>query len=234
MNYKEIEKKWQEKWEKEERYKAIDFSSKPKYYILVEFPYPSGVGLHVGHTPSQIAMDVIARKKRAEGYNVLYPIGWDAFGLPTENYAIKNKISPIKATAENVATFTKQIKSLGISFDWSREINTTDENYYKWTQWIFLQFYKKGLAYKATANINWCPNCKIGLSNEESEGGVCERCGSPTIQKPKTQWMLKMSEYSEKLLEGLNDTNYWENIKSMQRNWKIGRASCRERVSTTV
>ncbi len=223
MNYKEIEKKWQEKWEKEERYKAIDFSSKPKYYILVEFPYPSGVGLHVGHTPSQIAMDVIARKKRAEGYNVLYPIGWDAFGLPTENYAIKNKISPIKATAENVATFTKQIKSLGISFDWSREINTTDENYYKWTQWIFLQFYKKGLAYKATANINWCPNCKIGLSNEESEGGVCERCGSPTIQKPKTQWMLKMSEYSEKLLEGLNDTNYWENIKSMQRNW-IGKS----------
>lgn len=223
MDFKAIEKKWQERWEKEERYKAVDFSDKQKYYILVEFPYPSGSGLHVGHTPSQIAMDVIARKKRAEGFNVLYPIGWDAFGLPTENYAIKNGISPIKATAENVANFTRQIKSLGISFDWSREINTTDENYYKWTQWIFLQFYKKGLAYKATANINWCPNCKIGLSNEESEGGVCERCGSATIQKPKTQWMLKMSEYSEKLLQGLDETNYWDNIKTMQRNW-IGKS----------
>ncbi len=223
MNFKENEKKWQKIWEEEERYKAVDFSDKPKYYILVEFPYPSGVGLHVGHTPNQIAMDIVARKKRAEGYNVLYPIGWDAFGLPTENYAIKNGISPIKATAQNIANFKNQIKSLGISFDWSREINTTDEDYYKWTQWIFLQFFKKGLAYKATANINWCPNCKIGLSNEESEGGVCERCGSPTVQKPKTQWMLKMSEYSEKLLQGLEDTHFWENIKTMQRNW-IGKS----------
>ncbi len=224
MDFKANEKKWQKIWEKEEKFKAIDFSKKPKYYILVEFPYPSGSGLHVGHTPSQIAMDIIARKRRAEGYNVLYPIGWDAFGLPTENYAIKNGISPIKATSDNIANFTRQIKSLGISFDWSREINTTAEDYYKWTQWIFLQFYKKGLAYKSTANINWCPNCKIGLSNEESEGGVCERCGSPTVQKPKTQWMLKMSEYSEKLLDGLNETNYWENIKTMQRNW-IGKSS---------
>ncbi len=223
MNFKEIEKKWQKRWEEEERYKAIDFSNKPKYYILVEFPYPSGVGLHVGHTPNQIAMDIIARKRRAEGYNVLYPIGWDAFGLPTENFAIKNGVSPIKATADNIANFKKQIKSLGISFDWSREINTTDESYYKWTQWIFLQFFKKGLAYKATANINWCPNCKIGLSNEESEGGVCERCGTPTIQKPKTQWMLKMSDYAEKLLNGLDDTHYWESIKTMQRNW-IGKS----------
>ncbi len=223
MNFKEIEKKWQKRWEEEERYKAVDFSSKPKYYILVEFPYPSGVGLHVGHTPNQIAMDIIARKRRADGYNVLYPIGWDAFGLPTENFAIKNGVSPIKATADNIANFKRQIKSLGISFDWSREINTTDESYYKWTQWIFLQFFKKGLAYKATANINWCPNCKIGLSNEESEGGVCERCGTPTIQKPKTQWMLKMSEYAEKLLSGLEDTHYWESIKTMQRNW-IGKS----------
>lgn len=223
FDFRENEKKWQQIWEEEEKFKAIDFSDKPKYYILVEFPYPSGAGLHVGHTPSQIAMDIVARKKRAQGYNVLYPIGWDAFGLPTENYAIKNGISPIKATADNIANFTRQIKSLGISFDWSREINTTDENYYKWTQWIFLQFFKKGLAYKATANINWCPKCKIGLSNEESEGGVCERCGTPTIQKPKTQWMLKMSAYSEKLLEGLNETNYWENIKTMQRNW-IGKS----------
>ncbi len=223
MDFKSNEKKWQEIWDKEGRYKAVDFSDKPKYYILVEFPYPSGSGLHVGHTPSQIAMDIVARKKRAEGYNVLYPMGWDAFGLPTENYAIKNGISPIKATSDNIASFKNQIKSLGISFDWSREINTTDENYYKWTQWIFLQFYKKGLAYKATANINWCPNCKTGLSNEESEGGVCERCGTPTVQKPKTQWMLKMSEYAEKLLKGLDDTNYLENIKIMQKNW-IGKS----------
>lgn len=223
MDFREIEKKWQKIWEEEGRYKAVDFSEKPKYYILVEFPYPSGVGLHVGHTPNQIAMDIMARKKRAEGYNVLYPIGWDAFGLPTENYAIKHEISPVVATEKNIANFKRQIKSLGISFDWSREINTTDENYYKWTQWIFLQFYKKGLAYKATANINWCPKCKIGLSNEESEGGVCERCGTPTIQKPKTQWMLKMSAYAEKLLQGLEETHYWENIKSMQRNW-IGKS----------
>ena len=223
MDFREIEKKWQKNWEEEGRYKAIDFDSKPKYYILVEFPYPSGAGLHVGHTPNQIAMDIIARKKRAQGYNVLYPIGWDAFGLPTENYAIKHGVSPVEATKKNIDNFKRQIKSLGISFDWSREINTTDENYYKWTQWIFLQFFKKGLAYKATVNINWCPNCKIGLSNEESEGGVCERCGTPTVQKPKTQWMLKMSAYAEKLLQGLDETRFWDNIKTMQRNW-IGKS----------
>ena len=172
MDFKSVEKKWQKIWEDEHRYHAIDFSEKPKFYILVEFPYPSGAGLHVGHTPNQIAMDILARKKRAEGYNVLYPIGWDAFGLPTENYAIKTGIHPKEVTKKNVEHFKQQIKSLGISFDWDREINTTDEDYYKWTQWIFLQFFKKGLAYKAEANINWCPNCKIGLSNEESEGGV--------------------------------------------------------------
>ena len=223
MDFKEVEKKWQKIWEEEHRYHAIDFDKKPKYYILVEFPYPSGAGLHVGHTPNQIAMDILARKKRAEGYNVLYPMGWDAFGLPTENYAIKTGIHPKEVTKKNVEHFKKQIKSLGISFDWDREINTTDESYYKWTQWIFLQFFKKGLAYKAEANINWCPKCKIGLSNEESEGGVCERCGTPTIQKPKSQWMLKMSEYAEKLLQGLDETHYWENIKAMQRKW-IGKS----------
>ena len=225
MDFNKIEQKWQKIWEKEERYKAVDCDeSRPKYYILVEFPYPSGVGLHCGHTPNQIAMDIIARKRRAEGYNVLYPIGWDSFGLPTENYAIKTGISPVKVTSDNIANFKKQIKSLGISFDWDREIATSHEDYYKWTQWLFLQFYKHGLAYKDTANINWCPSCKIGLSNEESEGGVCERCGATTVQKPKSQWMLKMSEYSEKLLQGLENTHYWESIKAMQRKW-IGKSS---------
>lgn len=223
--FREIEKKWQECWEKEKRFKAIDFDkSRPKYYILVEFPYPSGSGLHCGHTPSQIAMDIVARKKRAEGFNVLYPMGFDSFGLPTENYAIKTGISPVKVTHDNIETFKHQIKSLGISFDWDREIATSHEDYYKWTQWLFLQFFKHGLAYKATANINWCPKCKIGLSNEESEGGVCERCGATTVQKPKSQWMLKMTEYSEKLLEGLDKTHYWDSIKAMQRKW-IGKST---------
>lgn len=223
--FREIEKKWQERWEKEKRFKAIDFDkSRPKYYILVEFPYPSGSGLHCGHTPSQIAMDIVARKKRAEGFNVLYPMGFDSFGLPTENYAIKTGISPVKVTHDNIETFKHQIKSLGISFDWDREIATSHEDYYKWTQWLFLQFFKHGLAYKATANINWCPKCKIGLSNEESEGGVCERCGATTVQKPKSQWMLKMTEYSEKLLEGLDKTHYWDSIKAMQRKW-IGKST---------
>lgn len=224
-DFRKIEQKWQSRWEKEGRFRAIDGdTTRPKYYILVEFPYPSGSGLHCGHTPSQIAMDIVARKKRAEGYNVLYPIGWDSFGLPTENYAIKTGIAPTKVTTDNIATFKNQIKSLGISFDWDREIATSNEDYYKWTQWLFLQFYKHGLAYKATANINWCPKCKIGLSNEESEGGVCERCGEPTIQKPKSQWMLKMTEYSEKLLEGLDKTHYWDSIKAMQRKW-IGKST---------
>lgn len=223
--FDKIEKKWQSRWEKEGRFRAIDCDkTRPKYYILVEFPYPSGSGLHCGHTPSQIAMDIIARKRRAEGYNVLYPIGFDSFGLPTENYAIKTGISPIKVTHDNIETFKQQIKSLGISFDWDREIATSHEDYYKWTQWLFLQFFKHGLAYKATANINWCPKCKIGLSNEESEGGVCERCGATTVQKPKSQWMLKMTEYSEKLLEGLDKTHYWESIKAMQRKW-IGKST---------
>ena len=223
MDFKKIEKKWQDAWDKEHRYHAIDGSSKPKYYVLVEFPFPSGSGLHVGHTTNQIAMDIVARKKRAEGYNVLFPIGWDSFGLPTENYAIKEHTTPQAVSKKNIAHFIEQIKSLGISFDWDREIATSNEDYYRWTQWIFLQFFKAGLAYKATANINWCPNCKIGLSNEESSGGVCERCGTPTVQKPKSQWMLKMSAYSEKLLEGLDETLYWDSIKAMQRKW-IGKS----------
>lgn len=223
MDYKAIEKKWQDIWEKEGRYRAVDFDSKPKYYILVEFPYPSGTGLHCGHTPNQIAMDIIARKRRAQGYNVLYPIGWDSFGLPAENYAIKTGVHPSIITKQNIDYFKKQIKSLGISFDWSREIATSSEDYYKWTQWLFIQFFKHGLAYKEKANINWCPSCKIGLSNEESEGGVCERCGATTVQKPKEQWMLKMASYSEQLLEGLNETEYWDSIKAMQRKW-IGKS----------
>lgn len=224
MDFKKIEQKWQKIWEEEGRYHAVTGdTTRPKYYILLEFPYPSGSGLHCGHTPNQIAMDIIARKRRAQGYNVLFPIGFDSFGLPTENYAIKTGLPPKKITADNIAYFKKQIKSLGISFDWDREIATSHEDYYKWTQWLFLQFFKHGLAYKATANINWCPKCKIGLSNEESEGGVCERCGTPTEQRPKSQWMLKMSEYSQKLLDGLDETEYWESIKAMQRKW-IGRS----------
>lgn len=222
-NFKETEAKWQSIWEKENRYKAVDFDASPKYYILVEFPYPSGYGLHVGHTPNQIAMDIMARFKRAQGYNVLYPIGWDSFGLPTENFAILKGRNPKDITKENVAYFKKQIKSLGISFDWSREVATTDESYYKWTQWLFLQFFKHGMAYKATANINWCPKCKIGLSNEESEGGVCERCGAETVQKPKSQWMLKMTDYAQKLLDGLDETDYLESIKRSQIEW-IGKS----------
>ena len=222
-DFKKIEKKWQDIWEKENRYQAVDFDVKPKYFMMVEFPYPSGSGLHCGHTPNQIALDIIARKRRAEGYNVLFPMGWDSFGLPTENYAIKTGKDPKKITEENIDYFKKQIKSLGISFDWSREIITSSPEYYKWTQWLFLQFYKHGMAYKAKANINWCPKCKIGLSNEESEGGVCERCGAETIQKPKEQWMLKMSDYSEKLLQGLDNTNFLPSIKQMQRKW-IGKS----------
>lgn len=224
MDFKKIEKKWQDIWEKEKRYAAITGdTTRPKYYVLVEFPYPSGSGLHCGHTPNQIAMDIIARKKRAEGYNVLYPMGFDSFGLPTENYAIKTGRKPKDITKENIAYFTKQIKSMGISFDWDRTFSTTDESYYKWTQWLFLQFYKHGLAYKEKANINWCPSCKIGLSNEESEGGVCERCGAPVEQRAKEQWMLKMTAYCEKLLEGLDKTEYWESIKTSQKNW-IGKS----------
>lgn len=222
-NHKEIEKKWQKRWEDEKVFEASNDSDKEKFYYLVEFPYPSGVGLHVGHVRSYTALDAMARKKRMQGYNVLYPMGWDAFGLPAEQYAIKNHIHPSKAVEENIKTFKGQIKSLGISFDWSREIATTDPKYYKWTQWQFLKFYENDMAYKAKKEINWCPNCKIGLSNEEAEGNVCERCGGPVEKREKEQWMLKMSKYADRLLEGLNKTEFLEKIKVAQINW-IGKS----------
>ncbi|PIU46599.1 leucine--tRNA ligase, partial [bacterium (Candidatus Gribaldobacteria) CG07_land_8_20_14_0_80_33_18] len=200
MNYnpQKIEKKWQRVWEKKKLYQAKDFSKKPKFYVLIEFPYPSGDGLHVGHVRSYVAFDTVARKKRMEGYNVLYPIGWDAFGLPTENYAIKTGIHPKIVTEKNVKRYKEQLKSLGLSFDWSREINTTDPKYYKWTQWIFLQLFKKGLAYQAKISINWCPHCKIGLANEEVINGRCERCGAKTEQKEIKQWLLKITKYADR------------------------------------
>jgi len=221
--HQKIEKKWQKEWEKSGIYKAKDFSKKPKWYSLIEFPYPSGAGLHVGHIRSFTAMDIISRKRRMEGYNVLYPIGWDAFGLPTENYAIKTGMDPRVATKKNTDNFKKQLKGLGFSFDWSREINTTDPNYYKWTQWIFLQFFKKGLAYKAEIPINWCPKDKIGLANEEVIGGKCERCGTPVVQKLKSQWLLKITAYAEKLLAGLKTVDFLPEIKLQQTNW-IGKS----------
>ena len=220
---KEIEKKWQDIWDNEEAFKAVLDKSKPKYYALVEFPYPSGQGLHVGHPRPYTAMDIVSRKKRMQGYNVLFPMGWDAFGLPTENYAIKNKIHPKIVTKNNVAHFKQQLKSLGYSFDWSREINTTDPSYYKWTQWIFLQLFKKGLAYKSEMPINWCTSCKVGLANEEVVNGVCERCGAPVIRKMQSQWMLKITDYAEKLIEGLDHVDYIEKVKVSQKNW-IGRS----------
>ncbi|MBE6152028.1 MAG: leucine--tRNA ligase [Firmicutes bacterium] len=222
-NFKEIEKKWQNYWEEKETFKASNDSNKEKFYYLVEFPYPSGAGLHVGHVRSYTALDAMARKKRMQGYNVLYPIGWDAFGLPAEQYAIKNHIHPSKAVEENIKVFKGQIKSLGISFDWSREFSTTDPEYYKWTQWQFLKFYENGMAYKDKKEINWCPSCKIGLSNEESEGNVCERCGGPVVKKEKEQWMLRMSDYAERLLEGLDETEFVDRIKTAQINW-IGKS----------
>lgn len=222
-NFKAIEKKWQDKWEETGAFHAETNSKKPKYYTMIEFPYPSGAGLHVGHPRSYTALDIIARKRRMEGYNVLYPIGWDAFGLPTENFAIKNKVHPKIVTAKNIANFTRQLKMLGFSFDWSREINTTDPNYYKWTQWIFLQLFKHGLAYKQEMPINWCTGCKVGLSNEEVVNGVCERCGSEVVQKRKSQWMLKITEYAQRLIDDLDDVNYLEKIKTQQKNW-IGRS----------
>lgn len=218
-----IEKKWQEYWEKNETFRAVEDKSKPSYYALIEFPYPSGEGLHVGHPRSYTALDVIARKRRMEGYSVLYPIGWDAFGLPTENYAIKHKIHPKVVTARNVARFKQQLKSLGFSFDWSREINTSDPEYYRWTQWIFLQFFKHGLAYKAEMPINWCPSCKIGLANEEVVNGTCERCGHEVVRKVKSQWMLKITAYAERLINDLDLVDYIEKVKTQQRNW-IGRS----------
>ena len=222
-NPKEIEKKWQDKWEADGLYTAHDDPKRKKFYALVEFPYPSGDGLHTGHPRSFTAMDVISRKRRMEGYSVLYPMGWDAFGLPAENYAIKTGRQPAEITKENIATFKRQIKSLGLSFDWSREVNTTDPKYYKWTQWIFLKMLKAGLAYKAKMPINWCPKCKIGLANEEAVGGVCERCGGPTEKREKEQWMLAITKYAERLHKDLDDVNYLDRIKTQQRNW-IGRS----------
>ena len=223
-NHKVVEKKWQKVWDDEKAFAATNDYTKPKYYALVEFPYPSGQGLHVGHPRPYTALDIVARKRRMQGYNVLYPMGWDAFGLPTENYAIKNKIHPKIVTENNVKHFKNQLHSLGYSFDWDREINTTDPNYYKWTQWIFLKLFKAGLAYKKEMPINWCTSCKVGLANEEVVNGVCERCGSPVVRKVKSEWMLKITEYADKLIEGLNDVDYIERVKVSQKNW-IGRST---------
>ncbi len=223
-NHKVVEPKWQKVWDDEKAFAATDDYSKPKYYALVEFPYPSGQGLHVGHPRPYTALDIVARKRRMQGYNVLYPMGWDAFGLPTENYAIKNKIHPRIVTENNVARFKAQLHSLGYSFDWDREINTTDPKYYKWTQWIFLKLFKAGLAYKKEMPINWCTSCKVGLANEEVVNGVCERCGSEVVRKVKSEWMLKITEYADKLIEGLNDVDYIERVKVQQKNW-IGRST---------
>ncbi len=223
-NHKVVEKKWQKVWDDEKAFAATDDYSKPKYYALVEFPYPSGQGLHVGHPRPYTALDIVARKRRMQGYNVLYPMGWDAFGLPTENYAIKNKVHPKIVTANNVAHFKDQLHSLGYSFDWDREINTTDPNYYKWTQWIFLKLFKAGLAYKKEMPINWCTSCKVGLANEEVVNGCCERCGSEVVRKVKSEWMLKITEYADKLIEGLNDVDYIERVKVSQKNW-IGKST---------
>ena len=222
--FKEIEPKWQKKWEEAHVFHAENDSTKPKYYALVEFPYPSGQGLHVGHPRSYTALDIVARKRRMQGYNVLYPMGWDAFGLPTENFAIKNHIHPEIVTAQNVAHFKAQLKSLGLSFDWDREINTTDPGYYKWTQWIFLQLFKKGLAYKKEMSVNWCTSSKCVLANEEVVNGVCERCGSEVIHKVKSQWMLKITAYAQRLIDDLSDVNYLERVKTSQINW-IGRST---------
>ena len=223
-NHNKIEKKWQKYWDDNESFKAITGDKKPPYYILVEFPYPSGAGLHVGHVRSYTAQDALARMKRLQGYNVLYPMGWDAFGAPAEQYAIKNHIHPKDAVRENIHTFKGQMKNLGFSFDWSREFSTTDPDYYKWTQWQFLQFYKHGMAYKDTIPVNWCPTCKTVLSNEDAAGGVCERCGSQVVQKEKSQWMLRMSDYAEDLLKGLDDTNFADRVKLGQINW-IGKST---------
>ncbi len=223
INFKEVEKKWQDYWDKNETFKAINGSEKKPYYVLVEFPYPSGAGLHVGHVRSYTAHDAMARMKRMQGENVLFPMGFDAFGAPAEQYAIKNHIHPREAVEENIKTFKGQMKKMGFSFDWSREFSTTDPEYYKWTQWQFLQFYKHGMAYKDKIPVNWCPNCKMVLSNEDSAGGVCERCGSQVEQKEKSQWMLRMSDYAEELLKGLDDTNFADRVKLGQINW-IGKS----------
>lgn len=223
-NHKVVEKKWQKIWDDEQAFAATEDYSKPKYYALVEFPYPSGQGLHVGHPRPYTAMDIVARKRRMQGYNVLFPMGWDAFGLPTENYAIKNRIHPKIVTKNNVERFKSQLHAIGYSFDWNREVNTTDPAYYHWTQWIFLQLFKKGLAYKTEMPINWCTSCKVGLANEEVVNGVCERCGAPVVRKAQSQWMLKITDYAQKLLDGLDDVDYIERVKVSQKNW-IGRST---------
>ncbi|MBQ4186723.1 MAG: class I tRNA ligase family protein, partial [Firmicutes bacterium] len=222
-NPKVIEKKWQKIWDDNKAFHVEIDHDKPKFYGLIEFPYPSGQGLHVGHPRSYTAMDIICRKKRMQGYNVLFPIGWDAFGLPTENFAIKNNIHPAIVTERNVAHFKSQMKAIGFSFDWDREVNTTDPNYYKWTQWIFLKLFKAGLAYKTEMSVNWCPSCKVGLANEEVVDGCCERCGTQVEHRMKSQWMLKITEYAQKLIDGLEDVNYIERVKVQQTNW-IGRS----------
>ncbi|MBR4993335.1 MAG: leucine--tRNA ligase, partial [Lachnospiraceae bacterium] len=223
-NHHVVEKKWQQVWDDEKAFAATNDFTKPKYYALVEFPYPSGQGLHVGHPRPYTALDIVARKRRMQGYNVLYPMGWDAFGLPTENYAIKNHIHPKIVTANNVKRFKEQLHSLGYSFDWDREINTTDQGYYHWTQWIFRKLFEAGLAYKKEMPINWCTSCKVGLANEEVVNGVCERCGSPVVRKVKSEWMLKITEYADKLIDGLDTVDYIERVKTSQKNW-IGRST---------
>ena len=225
MNYDfaAIEKKWQANWEKTKPYTAITGDKRPKFYGLIEFPYPSGQGLHVGHPRPFTAMDIVTRKKRMQGYNVLFPIGFDAFGLPTENYAIKNHIHPAIVTKNNIENFTKQLKMLGYGFDWDRCVDTTDPKYYKWTQWIFLQMFKHGLAYKSTMPVNWCTSCKCVLANEEVVNGVCERCGSEVIRKEKSQWMLKITAYADRLIDDLDQVDYIDRVKTQQRNW-IGRS----------
>ena len=223
-DHKQVEKKWQDIWDEKQCFHAENDSDKEKFYALVEFPYPSGQGLHVGHPRSYTALDIVARKKRMQGYNVLYPMGWDAFGLPTENFAIKNHVHPAEVTKKNIARFKSQLKSLGLSFDWSREINTTDPSYYKWTQWIFLQMFKKGLAYKKEMSVNWCTSCKCVLANEEVVNGVCERCGSEVVHKTKSQWMLAITKYAQRLIDDLDDVDYIERVKIQQRNW-IGRST---------
>ena len=222
-SHKDIEKKWQDRWDAEKAFAAVNNTEKPKYFALVEFPYPSGAGLHVGHPRPYTALDIVSRKRRMEGWNVLFPMGWDAFGLPTENYAIKNKMHPRTVTENNVKRFKGQLKALGLSFDWDREINTTDEKYYKWTQWIFLQLFKKGLAYKKEMNVNWCTSCKVVLANEEVVSGKCERCGADVVRKAKSQWMLKITEYADRLVDDLETVDYVERVKVAERNW-IGRS----------
>ena len=231
-NFKEIEKKWQDIWDENKTFAASDDYSKPKYYALVEFPYPSGQGIHIGHPRPYTAMDIVSRKKRLQGYNVLFPMGWDAFGLPTENFAIKNKIHPAVVTKKNIERFKGQLKMLGLSFDWDREVNTTDPDYFKWTQWIFIQLFKKGLAYKSEMAVNWCTSCKVVLANEEVVGGVCERCGGEVVHKVKSQWMLKITEYAQRLIDDLSEVNYLEKIKTTQKNW-IGRSEGAEVDFTT-